>query len=229
MYKCSGVHPAPCPGPLLRNGAPARLAGPPVLNSLAVHPSRPNLCTSGSSSGEVALWDLRLSSAPTVLLVPPQSRSTGVVGGLGAGQDVWEVRFDPAAPAAALSWDLASATPGAGLGGTGGAGAGAAAGAPAGVLFCTADGILGSAAFQGASTAAGAAASNRGAVNGFSSGFGSNGSSMFGGSVSGSKGGCQTLASAHHSVVSLDVDQTRGSDIMAVTQGGQLLHVRRRL
>jgi hypothetical protein len=174
----------------------------------------------------VALWDLRLSSAPTVALVPPNSSSAGVVGGLGAGQDVWEVRFDPAAPATSLSWDLAAAsTPGAGVGGvTSGAG-GVGAGAPAGVLFCTAHGVLGSAAFQGAP---GAAAGSRGAVNGFSSGFGS---SMFGGSRSSanSKAVCQALASAHHGVVSLDVDQTRGGDIVAVTQGGQLLHVRRRL
>ncbi|KAI8477010.1 MAG: hypothetical protein J3K34DRAFT_515984 [Monoraphidium minutum] len=53
------------------------------LLCLDVHRSRPNLCASGGSGGAVALWDLRMASAP--VSAP----------GLGGGGDVWEVQFDP--------------------------------------------------------------------------------------------------------------------------------------
>ena len=36
------------------------------INCLAVHPSRPHLCVTGASSGMLALWDLRMTSAPAV-------------------------------------------------------------------------------------------------------------------------------------------------------------------
>ena len=36
------------------------------INCLAVHPSRPHLCVTGASSGTLAVWDLRMTSAPAV-------------------------------------------------------------------------------------------------------------------------------------------------------------------
>ena len=36
------------------------------INCLAVHPSRPHLCVTGASSGTLAVWDLRMMSAPAV-------------------------------------------------------------------------------------------------------------------------------------------------------------------
>jgi len=36
------------------------------MNCLAVHPSRPHLCVTGASSGMLAVWDLRMTSAPAV-------------------------------------------------------------------------------------------------------------------------------------------------------------------
>jgi len=60
-----------------------RSCGPPQCHNLAVHPSRPNLCASGSSGGHVALWDLRFASAPAGVMASP------------SGADIWEVQFDP--------------------------------------------------------------------------------------------------------------------------------------
>ena len=54
------------------------------IHCLAVHPSRPHLCVTGASSGTLAVWDLRMTSALTV-----HSAS-----GPGAG-DVLEVGFCP--------------------------------------------------------------------------------------------------------------------------------------
>ena len=36
------------------------------IHCLAVHPSRPHLCVTGASSGTLAVWDLRMTSAPAV-------------------------------------------------------------------------------------------------------------------------------------------------------------------
>ena len=36
------------------------------IDCLAVHPSRPHLCVTGASSGTLAVWDLRMTSAPAV-------------------------------------------------------------------------------------------------------------------------------------------------------------------
>ena len=36
------------------------------INCLTVHPSRPHLCVTGASSGTLAVWDLRMTSAPAV-------------------------------------------------------------------------------------------------------------------------------------------------------------------
>ncbi|CAL5218504.1 g190 [Coccomyxa viridis] len=60
------------------------------INCLAVHPSRPHLCVTGTSSGTLAVWDLRMTSAPAI-----QSTSRP-----GSG-DVLEVHFEPQDPFAA--------------------------------------------------------------------------------------------------------------------------------
>ena len=54
-------------------------SGPAQIHSIAVHPSRPDLCVSGGSGGLVALWDLRFASAPAAVDVSA------------SGADVWEV------------------------------------------------------------------------------------------------------------------------------------------
>ena len=36
------------------------------IHCLAVHPSRPHLCVTGASQGTLAVWDLRMTSAPAV-------------------------------------------------------------------------------------------------------------------------------------------------------------------
>jgi len=55
----------------------------PQIQSIATHPSQPDKCASGSSSGTVAVWDLRFTSAPVVATTGKQN----------AG-DVWQVQFD---------------------------------------------------------------------------------------------------------------------------------------
>lgn len=81
--------------------------------SLAVHPSRPNLCATGGTGGCVALWDLRFTSSP-LSYAPPEP---------GAGA-VWDVAFDPLGHwQADAHAHTQSATPS--------------------VLYCNDDGILG--------------------------------------------------------------------------------------
>ncbi|CAL8470373.1 g9915 [Coccomyxa elongata] len=53
------------------------------INCIAAHPSRPHLCATGSSSGTVAIWDLRFTVQPAVHVSPKP----------GSGE-VWEVHFD---------------------------------------------------------------------------------------------------------------------------------------
>ncbi|CAK0736740.1 hypothetical protein CVIRNUC_000795 [Coccomyxa viridis] len=66
------------------------------IHCLAVHPSRPHLCVTGASQGTLAVWDLRMTSAPAV-----QSAAKP-----GSG-DVLEVCFDLQDPFTAAAADPA--------------------------------------------------------------------------------------------------------------------------
>lgn len=56
------------------------------ITCLDVHPSRPNLCASGSSQGTVSVWDLRFTRAPVSFALPEEDTAVG--------GEVWECRFD---------------------------------------------------------------------------------------------------------------------------------------
>jgi hypothetical protein len=102
--------------------SPSPLAGRPDLHryvtALDVHPSRPNVCATGSSDGTVALWDLRYEAAPLAFALPAAGEDLH-----GPGGAVWEVRFDRCQDVAR---DAARGGPG-----------------PMRVLFCTEGGALG--------------------------------------------------------------------------------------
>ncbi|KXZ44341.1 hypothetical protein GPECTOR_69g434 [Gonium pectorale] len=98
------------------------------IYSLQVHPSRPDICASGGSSGAVALWDLRASTRPLAL----------AGGDPGAGP-VWEVRFDTRE------------------GGADGASNGGAQASLPAVVYCTEDGALCRVSADPAAAAAGGA------------------------------------------------------------------------